>query len=233
MLSLLNITLNKEFDINKLGKDYFIGDIHGKYSLLIEQLKDVQFNFKTDRLFSVGDIIDRGEESEKCLELLVEPWFNSVLGNHEYLFLQGFNNSSYWKTLINNGGKWIDNWFDNPRKLLSWAHLIRIKMPLSLTVATHIGKIGVIHAEAPADWQELETLTVNEQNVISYVWHRRNLIDPSGTTINNIDAVVHGHNSLESPVIINNQIWIDTLQKTNSLTILQDSEVFDLTKSKN
>lgn len=229
-MSLLNITVNREFDINKLGKDYFIGDIHGNYSLLMEHLKSVQFNFKTDRLFSVGDIIDRGEESEKCLELLVEPWFNSVLGNHEYLFLQGFNNSSYWEILINNGGQWIDNWFNNPSKLLSWAHLIRIKMPLSFTVESALGKIGVVHAEAPADWLELETVAVNEQIVIPYIWQRRNLIEPSGNAIKNIDAVVHGHNSLENPVIINNQLWIDTLQKTGELTILQASEIFELTK---
>ena len=232
-MSLLNITTTKTFNTNELGNDYFVGDIHGQYSLLVKQLKNADFNFKTDRLFAVGDIIDRGSESEKCLELLIEPWFNSVLGNHEQLFLQGFNNASFWKVLVDNGGDWIKNWLNNPSKLLAWAHLIRIKMPLSFTVESALGKIGVVHAEAPADWLELESLEVNEQSVIPFIWQRRNLIEPSGNAINNIDAVVHGHNSLENPVIINNQIWIDTLQKTDALTILQDSEIFNLTKDKN
>lgn len=231
-MSLLNITITKSFNINNQGADYFVGDIHGNYALLIEQLKKIQFNFNVDRLFAVGDIIDRGEQSEKCLELLIEPWFNSVLGNHEYLFLQGFNSPECWQILIKNGGQWIKKWFNTPNKLLAWAHLVRIKMPLSMSVKTEFGIIGITHAEAPADWHELESLEVNEKSIIPLIWQRRNLIEPSGEAINNIDAVIHGHNSLKSTIIINNQLWIDTLQKTGSLTILQDSEVFELTKGK-
>lgn len=229
-MSLLNISTTKKFYANKRGNDYFVGDIHGQYSLLIEQLKKTNFNFKTDRLFAAGDIIDRGLESEKCLELLIEPWFNSVLGNHEQLFLQGFSNASFWKILVENGGSWINNWLNNPSKLLAWAHLIRIKMPLSFSIETDNGVIGVIHADAPANWRELNTLKVSEQNITPYIWQRRDLIKPTGNIIKNINAVVHGHNSVEKPIVINNQLWIDTLQKTGSLTILKDSEIFNLTK---
>jgi len=231
-LNLLNITATKTFNANKLGNDYFVGDIHGQYFLLIEQLKSANFNFNTDRLFAVGDIIDRGSESEKCLELLIEPWFHSVLGNHEQLFLQGFSNASFWKVLVDNGGSWINNWLNNPNKLIAWAHLIRIKMPLSLTVKNVSGTIGVIHADAPTNWSELNTLKINEQNITQYVWQRRDLIKPTGDAIKNINAVVHGHNSVEIPAVINNQLWIDTLQKTGSLSILKDADVFELTKGK-
>jgi serine/threonine protein phosphatase 1 len=231
-LNLLNITATKTFNANKLGNDYFVGDIHGQYFLLIEQLKSANFNFNTDRLFAVGDIIDRGSESEKCLELLIEPWFHSVLGNHEQLFLQGFSNASFWKVLVDNGGSWINNWLNNPNKLIAWAHLIRIKMPLSLTVKNVSGTIGVIHADAPTNWSELNTLKINEQNITQYVWQRRDLIKPTGDAIKNINAVVHGHNSVEIAAVINNQLWIDTLQKTGSLSILKDADVFELTKGK-
>lgn len=231
-MNLLNITATKTFNANKLGNDYFVGDIHGQYFLLIEQLKSANFNFNTDRLFAVGDIIDRGSESEKCLELLIEPWFHSVLGNHEQLFLQGFSNASFWKVLVDNGGSWINNWLNNPNKLIAWAHLIRIKMPLSLTVKNVSGTIGVIHADAPTNWSELNTLKINEQNITQYVWQRRDLIKPTGDAIKNINAVVHGHNSVEIPAVINNQLWIDTLQKTGSLSILKDADVFELTKGK-
>lgn len=232
-MTLLNITSTKKFNANKLGNDYFVGDIHGQYSLLIEQLKSIDFNFNTDRLFAVGDIIDRGLESEKCLELLIEPWFNSVLGNHEQLFLQGFSNVSFWTVLADNGGNWIKNWLNNPSKLIAWAHLIRIKMPLSLTVKNVSGTIGVIHADAPNNWSELNTLKVNEQSIAKYIWQRRDLIKPTRVAIKNINAVVHGHNSVAKTTMINNQLWIDTLQKTGSLTILKDAEVFELTKGKN
>ncbi len=232
-MHLLSIGITKHFDQNNLGQDYFIGDIHGNHTLLIEQLKKIQFNFTIDRLFAVGDIIDRGDQSEQCIELLIEPWFHSVLGNHEYLFLQGFNSPNYWELLLKNGGQWTNKWLDNPNKLLAWAHLIRIKMPLSMSVKTEFGVIGITHAEAPANWHQFKNLKITEQGITPFIWHRRNLIQPSGKAIINVDAVVHGHNSLAAPIVINNQIWIDTLQKTGSLTILKDTEIFSLIKKNN
>jgi hypothetical protein len=90
----------------------------------------------------------------------------------------------------------------------------------------------VIHADAPTNWSELENFEINEQSVIPFIWYRRNFLKPSGNIVKNIDAVLHGHNSMYKPVAINNQLWIDTLQKTGSLTILKDSEIFELTKGK-
>ena len=38
-----------------------------------------------DRLFSVGDLVDRGPDNEAALEWLAKPWFHAVQGNHEAL----------------------------------------------------------------------------------------------------------------------------------------------------
>ena len=75
---------------NQLGKDYIVGDLHGCFSLLERLMKEVSFNKNHDRLFSVGDLIDRGPESLRCLQLLSEPWFYAVKGNHEDMFLELF-----------------------------------------------------------------------------------------------------------------------------------------------
>ena len=42
--------------VNKHGKDFIIGDIHGKYTPLMEAMEHANFNKETDRLFSVGDL---------------------------------------------------------------------------------------------------------------------------------------------------------------------------------
>jgi serine/threonine protein phosphatase 1 len=55
---------------NSRGKDYVVGDLHGCYDLLQRVLGEVGFDTTCDRLFSVGDLIDRGPNSLKCLELL-------------------------------------------------------------------------------------------------------------------------------------------------------------------
>lgn len=77
----------KEIEGNRQGRDFIVGDLHGYYSLLMDGLRQVNFDFNKDRLFSVGDLIDRGPESLKCLSLLKEKWFFAVMGNHDYMLL--------------------------------------------------------------------------------------------------------------------------------------------------
>ncbi len=68
---------------NPQGRDFVIGDLHGHYPSLVDLLAQVSFDDSVDRLFSVGDLIDRGPDSLACLQLLQQPWFYAVLGNHE------------------------------------------------------------------------------------------------------------------------------------------------------
>ena len=70
--------------VNTKGNDYVVGDIHGHAKKLLKQLDGIGFDATVDRLICVGDLIDRGPESIEALALLNEPWFFSVLGNHEY-----------------------------------------------------------------------------------------------------------------------------------------------------
>ena len=109
---MIDVRLNyhRTFSVNKKGTDFFVGDIHGHYDLLIQTLKSIGFdNEKGDRLFSVGDIINRGPDSDKCIELLIQSWFFAVLGNHEDLLLSIINNPDpeIINTLRKIGGEWV------------------------------------------------------------------------------------------------------------------------------
>ncbi len=77
----------KKMPANIEGRDFVIGDLHGCYDELVSLLKHVKFNPKIDRLFSTGDLIDRGPKPVECFELLSKPWFYPVLGNHEDVLL--------------------------------------------------------------------------------------------------------------------------------------------------
>lgn len=68
---------------NTLGRDFVVGDLHGCVDVLRALLHDVRFDPARDRLFSVGDLVDRGPASEAALELLDRPWCHVVRGNHE------------------------------------------------------------------------------------------------------------------------------------------------------
>ena len=47
---------------NTQGRDFLIGDLHGYYQALMQALEEVAFDPDTDRLISVGDLIDRGPD---------------------------------------------------------------------------------------------------------------------------------------------------------------------------
>lgn len=61
------------FDRNPLGRDLIVGDVHGCFTKLKASLDAVGFNLERDRLFSVGDLVDRGPESDRALEWLAQP----------------------------------------------------------------------------------------------------------------------------------------------------------------
>jgi len=72
---------------NRTGRDFVLGDLHGTTDLLRALMAHVAFNPDKDRLFSVGDLVDRGEDSPGGLALLLGPWFPAVKGNHEDMML--------------------------------------------------------------------------------------------------------------------------------------------------
>jgi hypothetical protein len=73
--------------INRAGRDFVVGDIHGCYSLLDDGLRAVGFDPGCDRLFALGDLIDRGPESDLTARFLRRPGIHSILGNHEAIVL--------------------------------------------------------------------------------------------------------------------------------------------------
>ena len=77
----------RRFARNAAGRDFVVGDIHGMFPALRELLARAGFDEECDRLFSVGDLIDRGPRSREALEWLAQPWFHAVRGNHEQLLL--------------------------------------------------------------------------------------------------------------------------------------------------
>lgn len=153
--------LRTEFDVNTKGRDFVIGDLHGSYSLFEQLLEGLSFDPAVDRMFSVGDLCDRGPESLRCLELLHEPWFHAVLSNHEYMMLEAFRGGwigTYWPP---NGGEWGVQYLSDYRAgveptgdaISMMASLKKVEeLPLLITVnRKDASKIHVLHAELPLD----------------------------------------------------------------------------------
>jgi len=84
---------------NIRGTDYICSDIHGHFYLLEKELKRVGFKEEVDRLFSLGDLIDRGDDSSQVLKWINKAWFYAIQGNHERMLINAFESQSDSKTI--------------------------------------------------------------------------------------------------------------------------------------
>ena len=69
---------------------YAISDLHGDYNLYLKTLSEIKFDVKKDKLYILGDVIDRNKGAIKILLNIIDNQksINMILGNHEQLFLR-------------------------------------------------------------------------------------------------------------------------------------------------
>jgi len=69
--------------------DYAIGDVQGCFDTLQKLLKKIHFNAECDRLFFLGDVVNRGNKSLETLRFIKSLKDNAqmVLGNHDFHLL--------------------------------------------------------------------------------------------------------------------------------------------------
>lgn len=142
---------------NTVGRDFVIGDIHGAYDLVVDAMRQVGFNRQADRLFSVGDLVDRGPESHRCLKFLQQPYVYAVRGNHEQMLLDIHAQGEPHEAMVqwlkkNNGFGWWENVDAAMRPQIVEAFA---QLPLVIEIETARGTVGLLHAEVPRsmDWQ--------------------------------------------------------------------------------
>jgi serine/threonine protein phosphatase 1 len=141
------------FAQNLAGRDLIVGDIHGCFSQLQTCLYAVGFDPLVDRLFSVGDLADRGPESELALEWLNKPWFHPVRGNHEQMAIDYVAGHGDFRAYIFNGGSWFADMTREEQCLYADAFSA---LPLAITLETADGPVGIVHAECPVDtWEDM------------------------------------------------------------------------------
>ena len=92
---------------NQTDHIYVVGDLHGCYSLLMQELQKNHFDFQNDVLICTGDLVDRGEENLACISLLDQPWFYTVRGNHEEMCIKSPHDPKIKDIHARNGGEWF------------------------------------------------------------------------------------------------------------------------------
>lgn len=185
----------RRYDRNTLGRDFVVGDIHGCFDQLRQALDGVAFSPTGDRLFSVGDLIDRGPQSAEALEWLARPWFHACIGNHEDMALQSQDDPSLladWVLL--NGGEW---WMTTDAETrIRYLTAFR-QLPIAMEILTQQGRVGIVHADIPEPLGWPEFVAALESGDASTrwfaLWSRRRADGLVRSPVEGIDQVVFGH----------------------------------------
>lgn len=188
---------------------FVCGDIHGMYDLLIKALNSVNFKIGHDVLVCVGDLIDRGTDSKKVLDMFMTTHnFFTVLGNHEDMAL-----SSDKRVHKFNGGKFFyDLSLQDQATYKQWFRTL----PITITIETPFSRYGVVHANIPieiTEWDKVVELSSGtlKQNLI---WSREIISCPENymnSVIEGVETVFLGHTILDDgPILVGNRQYIDT-----------------------
>ncbi|QGN38662.1 protein-serine/threonine phosphatase [Klebsiella oxytoca] len=187
---------------------WLVGDLHGCFTQLIAALRERKFDPYRDLLLSVGDLIDRGPQSAKCLNLLRCRWVYAVRGNHEQMALEALTGgkTALWEM---NGGGWYKQ--SSAQQQGGLAELIARCQYLPLVIELRCGE--VVHVIAHADYPAAVYAWQQEVDAHQVLWSRRRLTDHLAGRHGAIAGADHfwfGHTSLKRRYDSDNQHYIDT-----------------------
>ncbi|RXJ49557.1 metallophosphoesterase [Gelidibacter gilvus] len=207
-------------------RTFIISDIHGKNELFKKALKMVKLK-KNDTLILLGDLIDRGNDSKGVLDtifLLKEHGFKIelVLGNHEKMFLDSYENEDeHTKWMINGGDKTLMSFLTSsidkiPKKYINLIKSSKVYLEKEGFILVHAG----LNMNIENPFEDIETILWerNPKNLLNQDWLGNRVL-------------IHGHTpqtkteitkQLEENIIgIDNGTYLSTEKGYGSLGILQ------------
>jgi serine/threonine protein phosphatase 1 len=206
---------------NDVGRDFVVGDLHGCVDALRYLLHEIGFDGARDRLFSVGDLVDRGTDSLAAIDLIDKPWFYSVLGNHEDSLIAVATGAMRRQAWYAIGGVWAETLHDDQLAQLA----VRLaKLPLVRVVGEGERRFNILHAEFFGSDSDLDAGEFSDQVRTQLLWGR-------GLALGNADPARQrglsptycGHTPMRAIKQIGSQIYIDTgaFAADGRLTIVQ------------
>lgn len=190
----LLLTAFRENDFSgQAGTTYVVGDIHGQIDKLWDQIRATGFDPAQDRLLFCGDLINRGRDSLDCLDLLREPWFYPVMGNHDYRMLGTYiahlttvNTPEAYQQALTvmdeeerhfalKYGDWLNHLSASDWQRLHHVIPPLLEVPLSRYALTEDGyRIGVVHNDVWGDtFRGMATLDGSDIRVIDHLIYNR------------------------------------------------------------
>ena len=212
---------------------YAIGDIHGRFDLLQAMLDKISADLarfsdaRKPRIVFLGDYVDRGDQSQKVIELLSDTArlrdrlkigsqvrFDFLAGNHEIAMLAFLDDPTQFSDWLRWGGLQTVASFGLKTKLLSdEAYLVALRNDLSEQLSPCMGFLT-----------QLERLVVSGDFVFVHAALEPDValdVQPGEavfwgqTAIEELQEypthkIVHGHFAHDHPVSLPHRICVDT-----------------------
>lgn len=214
---------------NTRGRDIAVGDIHGHFTRVERELERVGFEPARDRLVCVGDLVDRGPESADVARWLREPWFYSVLGNHDISLLASrqirFGQTfSEYRYFVCDSHSWMSALPEMEQQAVADA---LARLPIAIELETAEGLVGIVHAEVSQhSWAAFTEALLDPAERIASTWSatwQRRLARSARAVkearvhqdvyqLDGVRHVIHGHSVLEDLEIkrLGNRYFIET-----------------------
>ena len=139
------------------GKAVFVGDTHGDLDATKKVLR--RYLKPSYRIVFLGDYVDRGEESEENLQLLLETKLEHpeditlLAGNHEGFMVRKFYPANYWESLLEGQREMLGRLFSTfPLAVTSSNGLLALHAALP-----ELGSLEEINQVKPGDdqWERM------------------------------------------------------------------------------
>ncbi|MFC1867234.1 metallophosphoesterase [Thermodesulfobacteriota bacterium] len=182
---------------------FIVGDIHGCLKMLKKLLNKIDWHPDRDKLFFLGDYIDRGEDSKGVIDLLMEissisPHVQCLMGNHEELFLDYIEGEDSETFFVNGGAETLKSYGMVNEISITPEHISFLK---SLQLMIELDDYYIVHAGFQPG------IDIQEQSATDLLWIREPFIYSDydfGKTI------IFGHTPFSFPLVMNNKIGLDT-----------------------
>lgn len=199
-----------------------VGDIHGRYDLLIRMIDQIGDLPDIHKVVFLGDYIDRGEQSAEVLRYLHHLHRNSdnvvcLRGNHEDMLLSFLEQPEvHGPTWLSHGGRQTlasygvpqaypgspeDDWIVAGNVLRSQMGEGVIAWLSTLSASWQSGNIAAVHAGADPD------LPMEQQDETCLLWGHQDFLErPREDGV----WVVHGHTIVDRAFSDQGRIAVDT-----------------------
>lgn len=144
----------------------FIGDVHGHYDGLMLLLNVISPD-RDDRVYFLGDLINRGPKSAQVVEFVRKSPYYCVLGNHEQMLLDYFQDKQVINKTIEKASctykETIDSYLKSDISLLP----IHLEWFSNLPLYLDLGDIWAVHGGVNPQ------LALDKQSQKEFCWIRQ------------------------------------------------------------